>query len=258
MGSLEGYYWTHSRPGRLGRISPVGFGAFGVAGAAAGLAQTVSSSGVAFSALMAVGCVSFLLMVCDMVVAGLVGRPPAPVRGAVRPLGQTRTFSSDRQLLVGLTLGVAGAALTGYGFPPPSGAPWLRTVFVPLFAVAAAIGAVLTVRSRSLAVRIDDAGVHGNTLPWGRRFATWEQIAGASTQAYADSPGAWLVLQLREESEGPVVATSGGWNSPKPAGRRTCRIMTAYLLASSQEVCEAITGDPMFRGPAVVEVDRHG
>ncbi|WP_141823973.1 hypothetical protein [Humibacillus xanthopallidus] len=226
-------------------MSPVGFGASGIGMVAMGLAQVFPLSPVV-DILSAAGVLAFLVGLGDVALASLVGPPPArdPAASAdaVRQLGQTLTFGSDRQLLVALLLGTTGFSLVSYVFPPPGGMAWVRVLFVAMWLASTVAMAVLVVRSGSLGIRIDDLGVYGSPLPWSRCFVAWDQIVGAHVMA-TDSVMTKVVLELPEE---PGRAS------------RSRRITAGYLLAGSQQVCDAITADPRFRGARRVNVDADG
>ena len=235
MPTLPGYYQAHSRPARFGRISPIGFGTGGIGMVALGLAQ-VFPSRPAVDILNATGVLAFLVGFGDWALASLVGPPPArdpaAPADAVRELGQTLTFGTDRQLLVALLLDTAGFTLLSYVYPPPGGMPWLRVLFIAMFAAATVVMTALVVRSRTLGIRIDDAGVYGSPLPWSRCFVAWDHIVGAHTMA-ADEVSTKVVLELPQEPG---------------RGSASRRITAGYLRAGSQQVCDAITADPRFRG----------
>jgi hypothetical protein len=115
MSTVEQYYYAHSRVFSLGRVSPVGLSGGGIGFAAGGVAMTSVLPAHVSAVLLGVCVLGMVLFGLDVGVARLVGSPPSDAARAARGLGQSQTFTTDRQVVVSSVVGGVGMGLVGVG-----------------------------------------------------------------------------------------------------------------------------------------------
>lgn len=248
MSGVEAYYWAHAREFTYGRVSPLGLYAGSVGFAAIGLAMMFQQAGGVYDALMASGFLGALLFWVDFGVAAIVG--PRPARGvpAGRGPGQTRTFTSDRQVVVATLFAAVGSGVAVCGMTTIGLLAGSPVVVAAVTVVAAGWAGVLVAKSRGLTVTIDDRGIRDDTFPFRHRVATWDRIESASV--FSLPPASQVILELRS-----APGKAGSPQSWVNGRRKRLRIPCSYLTVSAGELLQIITADPMFRSGHVQRAD---